>query len=104
MTGDIDFVDGFPNWITECSEGMDLSVVCPLWQMPRERLLGELIWRGIAADITWIREDALPKSWLGRRIDERFIEDVVALSAKAPLDICGENGEYHTMVVAFPGL
>lgn len=102
VTGDIDFVDGHPNWITECCQGLNLRVFNPLWQVNREELLRELISRGITAKVTWIQKGRLPRTWLGRVIDESFVEDILALSAATGIDICGENGEYHTMVAAFP--
>ena len=40
----------------------------------------------------------LPTSLLGRCLDEQ----VVAVMQAAGLDVCGENGEYHTLAVDGP--
>jgi diphthamide synthase (EF-2-diphthine--ammonia ligase) len=40
---------------------------------------------------------ALDPHWLGRVIDDRFVQDIVATG----IDPCGENGEYHSF--AFEG-
>ena len=41
-------------------------------------------------------------SWLGRRIDRKFLIDIKEYQRNRNLDICGENGEYHTFVVDGP--
>jgi len=98
ITGDIDLVDGKPNWIVHCSAQAGLTAFMPLWKAPREELLAELISRGIIARISWINSEHIPQAWLGRTIDRQFIDDMRALAARVPVDISGENGEYHTMV------
>jgi diphthine-ammonia ligase len=102
ITGDIDLVNGNPNWIGECCKGLGIDVICPLWRRPRESLLQELIDRGIEARVTWINNEALPFEWRGRIIDEAFLKDIKDLAKNTGIDICGENGEYHTMVAKFP--
>ena len=98
ITGDINYVEGHPNWIEECCNGLDLEVIRPLWQESRLMLLEELITRGIEARITWINHPSIPLSWKGRIIDIKCLTDLKHLSIKAGIDLCGENGEYHTMV------
>ncbi|HET6894356.1 MAG TPA: hypothetical protein VFH72_03140 [Candidatus Baltobacteraceae bacterium] len=98
VTGDIDLVDGKPNWIRHCCAEAELEAVMPLWQAPRETLLTELVSRGIAASVSWINSDHIPREWIGRTIDERFIADIRELALRVPIDMSGENGEYHTMV------
>jgi diphthine-ammonia ligase len=102
ITGDIDRVEGLPNWIAERASEAGIGVQLPLWQAPRESLLRELVARGIEAKVTFINDEALPSSWLGRTIDAAFIDDILDLSRAIGIDPCGENGEYHTMVTHFP--
>lgn len=40
------------------------------------------------------------EGWLGRRIDKEFIRDLGRLNAS--IDLCGENGEFHTLVTDGP--
>lgn len=101
ITGDIDLVDGKPNWIEERSRGLDLAVCRPLWKEDRERLLRELVAREIEARVTYIADEKLPAAWLGRTITADFIDDINRLAARTGIDLCGENGEYHTMVRDF---
>ena len=102
ITGDINYVGGHPNWIEECCNGLDLEVIRPLWQESRLLLLEELITRGIEARITWINHPSIPLSWKDRIIDMECLTDLKHLSIKAGIDLCGENGEYHTMVNCAP--
>jgi diphthine-ammonia ligase len=104
VTGDIDLVNGMPNWIKECSTAIDLDVLTPLWHNDREALLWEVVDRGLVAAVSWINDNSLPAQWLGRTIDAAFIHDIVALAARTGIDICGENGEYHTMCRVLPQL
>jgi diphthamide synthase (EF-2-diphthine--ammonia ligase) len=41
----------------------------------------------------------LGKEWIGRKIDNQFLKDIKALRS---VDMCGENGEYHTLVINGP--
>jgi uncharacterized protein (TIGR00290 family) len=102
VTGDIDLVDGLPNWIRQCTEDLGLEAVMPLWHDNREALLRELIQRGIVARISWINSEQIPQTWLGRIIDKAFLSDILSLARQFQIDICGENGEYHTMVEHIP--
>ncbi len=98
ITGDIDLVDGFPNWIKECCDTIGLEVGFPLWQEDRRTLLEDLFARDLPIEITWINHPAISKDWLGKRLTREFIDHLRELPALPPIDLCGENGEYHTMV------
>jgi len=47
-----------------------------------------------------VKDGLLSKEWLGRRIDEKFINDLSNLDES--IDPCGENGEFHTLVTDSP--
>lgn len=65
----------------------------------REDLMEELIRSGFGAVVVAVRTYLLDVSWLGRRIDHDFVKD---LSRREGIDICGEEGEYHTLVLSVP--
>lgn len=98
VTGDIDQVAGFPNWIEQCCVGLEIEVYRPLWQKPREWIMNELLARKIEARITLINHPSLPLEWLNRVIDETLLTEMRAVAASSGIDLAGENGEYHTMV------
>lgn len=106
--GDIDF-ESNRTWEEERCQNLGLKAMFPLWQMEREAIIGELLDEGYKCVIKTIntrkfpdasREaiDALCKSYLGAWLDNSFLEAVASLGG----DICGENGEYHTLAVDGP--
>lgn len=70
----------------------------PLWQKGRQENVYELMRLGYKCLIKSINATVLPKEILGKYIDE----DSVAVMKSASIDICGENGEYHTLTVDGP--
>jgi diphthine-ammonia ligase len=102
VTGDIAEVAGFPNWISQCSSSVTLDTIRPLWHEPRRSLLREIVGRKIRAQISWISDPHLPSDWVGRYVNDAFIEDITNVAKTVDIDICGENGEYHTMVWNLP--
>lgn len=98
VTGDIDRVAGMPNWVRQCARGLGVEVVTPLWGGERGALLADVARRGLRAVISCVRPP-LPPELCGRALDEDALRDIRAAGA----DLCGENGEYHTLVLDGPG-
>ncbi|MGD1842857.1 MAG: diphthine--ammonia ligase [Thermonemataceae bacterium] len=63
----------------------------PLWRRNTQSLIEEFITLGFKAIIICLDASLLDASWLGREIDESFIQ-----ALPAHVDPCGENGEFHT--------
>lgn len=75
------------------------SIPCfPLWQRGREEIVYELIQLGYKCLIKSVNRTVLPMDLLGTFIDEAS----VSVMKTAGIDICGENGEYHTLTVDGP--
>ncbi len=102
VTGDVDLVNGLPNWIVECCTNIAIEVIRPLWNENRQSLMTELLDRKIEAKITLVSHPALSQDWCGRIIDKLLLNELSALTKTAGIDLCGENGEYHTMVLNAP--
>lgn len=96
--GDID-VQEHRDWVERVCKEIGIRPILPLWKGKREELLKEFIQAGFKAIVVAIKADLLGKEWLGRRIDEEFIEDLKKLN---DVDLCGEEGEYHTFVFDGP--
>lgn len=79
---------------------LDLEIVMPLWKMDSERLLADMIDAGFEIVIASTRADVLGEKWLGRIIDGAFPGEIRTLGV--PVDPCGENGEFHTLVTDGP--
>ena len=95
--GDID-IEGNRMWAEERCANAELEAVFPLWQRNREENVYELVELGYQCLIKSINSTLLPKSILGKCIDNSSIE----VMRECGIDICGENGEYHTLVVNGP--
>jgi len=101
VTGDMDILE-HRKWVEDMCREFDLQPLLPLWGLGREAILGEFIGAGFEAVVVCVKGDFLGEEWLGRVIDERFVVDLQDNSRSSGLDICGENGEYHSFVVDGP--
>jgi diphthine-ammonia ligase len=103
VTGDIAPVDGQPNFISSCAERVGISVSLPLWGVDRREHLREIIALGFDVMLTLVNEPWLDASWVGRHLDAAALAELNELNRQNGLDPAGENGEYHSMVLAGPG-
>lgn len=69
----------------------------PLWNSPTKELIQEFINLGFKTIVVCVSERHLDKSFVGRIIDQRFIDDL-----PDTVDPCGENGEFHTFTFDGP--
>lgn len=95
--GDID-IEGHRIWGEERCRNAGLSALYPLWHANREENAREVINLGYKCVIKSVDNTKLPKSMLGKILDEALLEEM----AQCGIDVCGENGEYHTLVVDGP--
>lgn len=102
ITGDIAQIDGQANWVIQRCKNKDIEVLMPLWGSDRYDLFTELLNHGFRAIISCIKNGSLPDKWLGRDLDREALEELRKLNIQTGIDICGENGEYHTLVVDGP--
>ncbi len=71
--------------------------VFPLWKIPTHDLIQEFISLGFKTIVVCVNERYLDKSFVGRIIDQDFINDL-----PENVDVCGENGEFHTFTFDGP--
>ncbi|MGA8260282.1 MAG: diphthine--ammonia ligase [Arenicellales bacterium] len=102
ITGDIAEVDGHPNWIRERSRPSGIAVLTPLWGRDRDLLLRQLLDREFKARISCVNTRWLGEDWIGRELNDRAIAELRAIRERTGLDLCGEEGEYHTVVTDGP--
>jgi uncharacterized protein (TIGR00290 family) len=102
ITGDIAEVGGSPNWIRERSRAAGLNVLTPLWGRDRLTLLRQLLAAGFMVIFSCIKTQWLTPAWVGRQLDEAAIAELLLLRGQNGLDLCGEEGEYHTLVTDAP--
>jgi len=103
VTGDISFVDSFHGWqIDDVCKGLGVNVIKPLWGLDRYQILKELVSKGFKAVFTCVRQPWFDEKWLGRELKRGYLKDLKELKDKHGIDLCGERGEYHTMVIDAP--
>lgn len=69
----------------------------PLWKEDTKALIDEFLALGFKTIVTCVNEKFLDKSFVGRVIDQQFISDL-----PHNVDVCGENGEFHTFTFDGP--
>lgn len=74
-----------------------LKGVFPIWKIPTQDLIQEFILLGFKTIVVCVNEKYLDKSFVGRVIDQDFINDL-----PENVDVCGENGEFHTFTFDGP--
>ena len=72
-----------------------ITVVEPLWGKSSAEIMREFLASGLQTVIVTTTADRLGRDFIGRRIDETFVRDL-----PDGIDVCGENGEYHTFCYA----
>lgn len=102
VTGDIAEVDGMPNWILERTRAVSMRAHRPLWGRDRESLLRALLQAGFRVIVSCVETRRLAAQWVGRTLDEAAIAELSLIRRGNGLDLCGENGEYHTLALDGP--
>jgi len=94
--GDID-LQAHRDWEEKVCAAVGIEAVLPLWQQSRPKLVMEMLQSGIKTMIVSCNTHLGP-DFLGRILDEDLVKE---LEAKG-VDVCGENGEFHTLVLDCP--
>ncbi|MBI5871767.1 TIGR00289 family protein [archaeon] len=87
--------------IDKICEELGLKSLAPLWHKDQEEILREetsifdVIIAGVAAD-------GFDRSWLGRKIDRKTIDDLKKLKENFGINLCFEGGEAETLVLDGP--
>jgi uncharacterized protein (TIGR00290 family) len=102
ITGDIAEVNGSPNWIRERSRPVGMKVHTPLWGRDRLTLLRQQLASGFKVVFSCVNTRWLTADWVGRELDDATIADLRSVRDRTGLDLCGEEGEYHTLVTDGP--
>lgn len=103
VSGDISEVHGNSNWITERAAAVGMKAFLPLWHKSRVEVMELLLRFNFEAVLTLVKSPWLNETFLAREIDQQLIETFERLGKENGLDLCGEQGEYHTMVLNGPG-
>ncbi|MBI9041268.1 diphthine--ammonia ligase [Lutibacter sp.] len=94
--GDI-FLEDLKNYREQKLAEVNLKGVFPLWKRDSKALMTEFIKLGFKAITVSVNLNYLDETFVGRELDEDFINDL-----PENVDVCGENGEFHTFVYDGP--
>lgn len=85
-------------WVEKMCKRCAIDYNLPLWLREERSVSEELIKRGGKAMIVAVRSDLIAENWLGRVMNEEYIEYCL----EKGISPCGEGGEAHTLVIDGP--
>jgi len=88
--------------IQKICDKLGLECFNPLWQKNQFEHLDDLIKNKFKAIIIGVAAHPFDKSWLGREIDAKFIQEIKELNEKYKINPAGEGGEFETFVLDCP--
>ena len=95
--GDI-YLDEHKDWVERVCGDINVTAVEPLWNNSPQRLIEEFIDLGFKAVIVSCQADKFDRGFVGRTIDKNLLLEL----KERNICPCGENGEFHTLVVDGP--
>jgi len=95
--GDID-LEEHREWLEKVCSSVQIKAYLPLWQEKRESLVKELLDLNFKAMVISVKDDVVAKEYLGKIFDWDMVQDF----KNADIDISGEGGEFHTLVIDGP--
>jgi len=84
-----------------CSE-LGITHLSPLWGKEPQEILEAEVKSGMEIIMDHVAANGLDKGWLGRRIDMKATAELAKLSERYGINVCGEGGEYESLVVDAP--
>ena len=88
--------------IMQICNKLGFDYLSPLWGRERLPLISEMLKKGMKIIITSVAAQGLDQTWLGRLINRDTISKLKTLNDKYGLDVCGEGGEYESLVLDAP--
>jgi len=88
--------------VQKICDKLGLECLNPLWKKDELDYLHELIENNFNIVITGVFAYPLNEKWLGRKIDDNFVKDVLPFHYKYKVHVAGEGGEFETFVLNCP--
>ncbi|WDV46664.1 diphthine--ammonia ligase [Clostridiaceae bacterium M8S5] len=95
--GDID-IDDHRQWVIDACRHTNLEIYHPIWLENRRDIINEFVDLGFKAIITTVNSEVMSKDYLGKVFNKELIKEFEEIG----IDACGENGEFHTLVIDGP--
>lgn len=94
--GDID-LQAHRDWEEKVCAQSGLTALLPLWQQNRKTLVYQMLDAGIETMIVSCNT-TMGERFLGKMLTTELVTELESLG----VDVCGENGEFHTLVLNCP--
>jgi len=88
--------------IDRLSEELGLTHFHLLWGIDREQLLNEILESGMRVIFSAVAAHGLTQKWLGEPLTHQRIAQLKELHTRYGVDMCGEGGEYESLVTDAP--
>lgn len=88
--------------IDRICQQLGLRSIAPLWNESPRKLLNELINLGFEAIIVGVYALGFSREWLGRKIDQETVRELLGLQERFGISPVGEGGEYESLVLDAP--
>jgi diphthine-ammonia ligase len=95
--GDI-YMQEHLDWVEKVCADLGIRAVEPLWGRSTPDIMSAFMGYGFEAIVVAAQPALIQERWIGRPVDGPFIEYLKSKN----IDLCGENGEYHTLVTGGP--
>lgn len=103
VTGDISEIAGHAtNWMMDRCTNCGIDLFRPLWHRDGLQILNRLLSLRFRIVFSCVKRPWFTDDWLGLELSQSVIGRLCELSERTGLDICGEQGEYHTSVLDGP--
>lgn len=88
--------------IDRIAKTLGLKHLSLLWGRKREQLLKDMLDSGLEIIFSAVAAHGLDKTWLGTKMDRERVSKLKKLNEKYGVDMCGEGGEYESLVIDAP--
>jgi predicted ATP pyrophosphatase (TIGR00289 family) len=88
--------------IDQLCKDIGLESKAPLWHVDPEEYMEEIINIGFEVIIISVSAEGLDESWLGRKIDNKLLDEIITLNSKYGMHMAFEGGEAETLVLDCP--
>jgi diphthine-ammonia ligase len=88
--------------IDRICEELGLASLAPLWGREPVELIREMLKAGFDIIITGAAAQGLDSGWLGRKLDEKALRELITLRERYGVNPSGEGGEYESLVLDAP--
>lgn len=85
-------------WVDRVCKEVGVMAIEPLWQLKPAKIAKEFIDSGFKSIVVSAKDKLLGKEWMGHQFDRKFLDHL----KNKKIDLCGENGEFHTFVIDGP--